>query len=469
MPVIPLLLWAAAAHAGTAVWLEGAPDPALTPGDTARVPDQVAPAPVFGEADQAAFERLRSELAACRPLLDEFDGELTILRRIEAALAPVEVLRGGDVEPVWHALLLQGLAVHRYFPDPTSPEAASAGAVGMLGSRPENGPWLDAIALMGERLPTEAELPDANARLAYQELRARVLLEAPAALSVANMPAAATLIADGKPVSGSEARLLPGHHRLAVVVDGQIHMRMRLDVAPAASQSVAYPAVASELVALAPALREAKAAVPLSPAVQATLARVEGPVSLVVMGRHGPRRFLVDQGLAAPAPRSASEKSENGPQMTVLGGVGWVYDGDYLLQNAAAGAPETAATVNAGAGVLGLGATLPLGPLHAGAGVDLVLPLGDHHTLPSGDRSLRLRAHPHAALGWGPVQATVGWWSPWHLAAGARATLPLGGRWGLTGAYIQGIGLDRDRDDGSTFSPAASRAGFVAARWAWGG
>lgn len=463
--LIPAL--SAPAHAGTVVWLEGTPDPALTPDHTARLPAQVAAAPVFGERDTAAMRTLAAEVQACRPLLDEFDGELAILRRIEAALDGVEVVRPADVDAVWQALVLQGLAVHRYFPDRTVPEAASAGAVRTVAGSAENRPWLDAVALDSARQPTEAELPDPDARIAYQELRARVLLQPSAAVELTGLPPGAALLVDGAPVAGSRAQLVPGRHRLTVEVEGRIHLRERLELDPGATASVPYRAVARELAAVAPALHAAKGAVPLPVAVVQTLDTLDQPVSVVVQGKRGPRVFRVVDGLATPAVQAPSEASQDGLQLGVSGAVAWVYDGDWLLQNAAAGAPEEASTVNAAGGVLGADLKLPVGPLHVGAGTDLVLPVGAHHTLPSGDRELRLRAHSYGALGWGPLQATVGWWSPWHLAAGARASVVLHEQWSLTSVYIHGFGLDRPRDDGSVFSPAASRAGWLGVRWGW--
>lgn len=472
MPVslsLPALLLVSAlsatAQAGTAVWLEGTPSPSLTPDDTARLPAQVAAAPVFGESDTAAVRTLASEVQACRPLLDEFDGELAILRRIEGALDGVEVVRPADVDLVWQALVLQGLAVHRYFPDRTVAEASSAAAVRTVGGAAENRPWLDAIALDSARLPSEAELPDPDARIAYQELRARVLLQPPATVELTGLPDGAVLLVDGGAVGGSRAQLVPGRHRLTVEVEGRIHLRERLELDPGATASVPYRAVARELAAVAPSLRAARGAVALPVAVVQTLDTLEQPVSLVVQGKRGPRVFRVVDGLASPLGQGAPETSQDGLQVGVSGAVAWVYDGDWLLLNAGDGAPEEAATVNAAGGVLGVDLKLPAGPLHVGAGTDLVLPFGPHHTLPSGDQELRLRVHSYGALGWGPLQATVGWWSPWHIGVGGRATIVLHEHWALTSVYIHGFGLERPRDDGSVFSPAASRAGWVGVRW----
>ncbi len=469
MSLIVLWMTLASAQAGTAVWLGGSPDPSLTPGDSPKTAVQVAAAPVFGDADAAAVENLAAELAACRPLLDEFDGELAILQRLSRALDAVEMVRADDVDVVWQALLLEGLAVHRYFPDVGVPEATRAGAVRKVAGRAENQPWLDAIALRPDRILSDLDMPDEASRLAFQELRARVFLLAPVSVRVTHLPDGAALVVDGSPATGDRARMLPGLHRITVEVDGRVHMRETRVLAPGAAEDLAYRAVGRELLDLAEALAAADTSLALPAAVVTTLNTLDGPVSLVVEGKRGPRRFVVEGGVATEAKVERARESSDGPALVVSGGLGWVYDGDYLLQNAAAGAPETAATVNAASGVVGVGGEVPLGPVVVGAGADVVAPFGDWHTLPSGDQEHRLRLHPHAVVGWGPLRATVGWWSPWHVAAGLRGTVPLGGGFGLTGAYVHGFGIARTHDTGETFTPAASRVGWVGATWRWGG
>jgi hypothetical protein len=276
-------------------------------------------------------------------------------------------------------------------------------------------------------------------------------------VAVAPLPPGAVVRLDGG--KGGGAAVLPGEHRVAVEVDGQVRLRAVIEVPPGEVVMVPYVATAEELAALAPTLASAQGPMPLGPAAAARLGALDGPVLLVVEGRRGPRVFDVQGEVAAP--QAGADAPSGGPSAWVGLGGAWVYDGDYLLQNAAAGAPATAQTVNALATVVLLGGELALGPVSAGLGLDLLLPLGAHHTLPSGDRELRLRAHPHLGLGAGPLRATVGWWTPWHLGLGLRGALPLGSTVELTGAYVHGLGIARPRDAGPAFEPGQGRVGWV--------
>ncbi len=458
-----MALMVGAAWAGTAVWLGGELDPAATPGHTPVAVADVGAAPRFTDADSAAVRALLDEHARCRPMLDEFDGELAIIRGLDGALDAVTLVRPSDVDAVWSALVLQGLAVHRYFPDLSAADAAQAGVARTLSARPENRPWADAIALLPDRMPSEAELGDEAARRAYQEQRARALMVKAGAVELTGLPDGATVVVDGRPQAGARAMVPGGRHRVSVEVGGDVHLRARVDVAPGEVAAVPYLAVSADVAALAPRLAEAGAAVRLEPAVVARLATFEGPVFLVAPGKRGPRVFEVKDGVAvlADAPARSAPSRERRPSLLVAVAEAGVYDGDYLLQNVDQGATEDVSTVNAGAPVVGVGGEVPLGPVAAGAGVDLLFPLGDFHSLPSGDRTLRLRAHPYAAVGAGPVRATVGWWTPWHLGVGLRGALPLTGPLSLAGAYVHGLGLTRARDTGPDFTPAASRVGWL--------
>lgn len=454
-----------AAWAGTAVWLSGTPDPTVTPGHGPVPVAEIAAPPSFSSADSAAIRALRDETRDARPLLDEFDGELAIIRRLDPAIRAVTLVRPADVDTLWAALVLQGLAIQRYFPHPATEEAASAGVTVDLGGRAENRAWASSIALLPDRQPTDGDLTDDAARIAYQEQRARALLLQPGEIALSNLPADATVLIDGDAVTGATSAVVPGTHRVSVEVGGAVVSRATLTVAAGERSSAPYLAVAPEIASLEPTLVQARGAVALPPAVSARLEQLDGPVYLVVEGPGGPRTFAVQGGAAVPEDRAPSPQAQDrAAALVVRVAGGWVYDGDYLLLNAADGAAEEPATVNAIAPVVGVAGELPLGPLTTGLGVDLVLPVGATHTLPSGERTVRLRAHPHLSLGAGPVAATVGWWTPWHLAVGARGTLPLTDTWGITAAYVHGLGITRPREAGPAFEPAASRVGWVGAQ-----
>jgi hypothetical protein len=469
MPLMTFLLALPLAHAGTAVWLSGTPNPSLTPSDKARRVEDIAPIPAWGSADDLAIEALKAEVDACRPMLDEFDGELAIIRRLSVRLDAISVVREEDREAVWNALLLQGLAVHRYFPDLDSAEARGVGVVRRFeGHPPENAPWADAIALLPNRLPTTTHLADDTTRIAFQEQRARALLLPTSEVAVNGIPAGATVHIDGRSAPGGVLSVGPGLHRWVVQVDGKVHLRGAAVVAPGGREAVEYRAVAPEVAAVEATLTEAPGAVVLPHAVVLQLATLEAPVSLVVTTKRGPRVFAVEGENAVPVVDAAGAgATARSPHLYAHAGVGWLYDGDFYVHNAAAGAPDALSTVNVVAPVVGLGGQLPIGPVHLGAGADLVLPIGEHSTLPTDDTTLRLRAHPYFAVGYGPASATVGYLLPWHLGVGLRGAVPVTERWAVSGAFVQGLGLTFARDTGPEFTPEASRVGWLGMSWRW--
>jgi len=467
MPMTTWLLTLSVAQAGTAVWLSGTPDPTLTPDDKARRAEKVAPVPAFDADDEAAVQALTAELRACGPLLDEFDGELDIIRRLGPRIAAVEVIRPDDRDLVWKALLLEGLAVHRYFPELSAPEAGTAGVARTLGGATENAAWADAIALAPDRLPDIAELGEESARLAFQEQRARLLLLDTGTVAVSGAPEGAAVHVDGQLAPGGKQVVVPGTHRYTVQLGATVVARGMVLVAPGATEDAPYAAVVDEMKALEPTLLTAREAVVLPPAVVVRLESLEAPVSLVVVGKRGPKVFRVDGENAILAKQDAPSSSPDGPHVWVMGAAGLTYDANFFTHNFFDGAPDSPGTVNALSPVVGAGAQMPVGPVHLGVGTDLVIPLGEWSTLPTDDTTLRLRAHPHLGVGYGPVQLTAGFWAPWHLGLGARATVPIADSWAVTGAIVQGMGLTWSNLDGSDFSPEASRVGWVGMAWLW--
>ncbi|MDP6931464.1 MAG: hypothetical protein QGG40_01050, partial [Myxococcota bacterium] len=81
----------------------------------------------WSEQDDGAIATLGQELEEVRPLLEVFDGELEIIRRLGSALSDVQVIRPEDRDLVFEALAFQGFSIHRYFQDTlaTDPTAAS--------------------------------------------------------------------------------------------------------------------------------------------------------------------------------------------------------------------------------------------------------------------------------------------------------------------------------------------------------
>jgi hypothetical protein len=456
------------AHAGTAVWLAAPIDPEQTPGDKARRVEAVAPVLDFGPADEAAIEGLRTQLSACRPMMDEFDGELSIIRQLDVRLDAVAMLREEDRDLIWDVLLLQGLAVHRYFPDLSTAEASGADVVRTIGADIfENAPWADAIALFPDRVPDASQLGDESSRVAFQEQRARALLWPTAELRVEGLPQGARLLIDGRAAPGGARTVIPGMHRWVLEADGGIQLRGRAIVQPRATLTEPYLATASEIQSLEASLMGGRGAVALPPAVTRRLDTLDGPVSIVVRGPRDVHVFRVEGESAVPVTRERRGASESAGQVWLMGGASWLYDGNFFVHNVAEGAPDDPATVNALAPVVGVGGHWPVGPVHLGAGTDLVMPLGAFHTVPTDDTKRRARLHPHGAVGWGPVSATVGFMSPWHLGLGLRGAVPVRDQWSVTGAFVQGVGLSWAREDGPEFRPEASRMGWVGMARAW--
>lgn len=456
-----VLALSVAAWAGTAVWLDGAPDPAALPGYTPLSLEAAAPGEPWTEADQRAIGFLAEELAAVRPMADVFDGELQIMVRLGAALADVRAVRAEDRDLIYAALAFQGFAVHRYFQDKLGTDPAAAPYRVQIDGRVEIAPWVNAVALNPERLPSLSDIGDQAELLAFQELRARHLLTQPATVAVTNLPPSGRLLVDGRESAADRARVLPGEHHLALVVDGRIEARSVRWVAPGESVSLTAPSTPAELRALGQTLAGAPTQARLSSAQLATLERLEPPLALVVPGRRGP---LVYDLSGAELRLRVEEKSGDTDRFVARGalGAGWLYDGEFLLQNHADGAPESVGTVNAFTPWLSVGAELrPLPSLAVGAGLDLGLPVGDWHDLPVGDDTVRLRAYPHLALGHPVAQLTAGLMLPWRLGIGPRVHLPLGRVLELQGAYVYGLGLDRPRESGPEFEPSDCQTAWL--------
>lgn len=470
--LLALALSADAALAdGTALWLQGSPDPTLTPGMSAATPQRLAPPAAWTEVDDAAVEHLAQELALVGPLKDQLDGELQIMRRLEGALAAVDLVRAQDRDLAWRALVFQGYAVHRYFQDTLATDPAAAPwrqALGGVGGELAVAPWLRAIALDPERVPTAEELPDEPQRVAYTELRARRLLEPGATVQVEG---AATLVVDGRPAPARKALLMPGLHQVALVIDGELAVRERVDLAAGETRTLRPLASAARLQALGETLAAAKGPVLLAPEVLARLEGLEAPVALLVEVDGDTRRFDVVGTSAVPLQVERERRGEGGPALVVGASVGggWVYDGNFVLQNE--DAPESVGTANAGAPVGALSLGGEVGAFAFGLGVDLAVPVGAHHDLPVGEGRMRARPFPHVALGHRLIQVAAGPLLPWHLGVGPRLSLPLpdlrSGPLQLVASYTHGINLPLTDEAGADFEPGQARLAWlgVGGRW----
>jgi hypothetical protein len=447
-------LTAPAMAAGTAVWLRGTIDPTAVGGATHIVAVQAASPANWAESDGRAIENLRSELNAVRPLLDVFDGELQVLRRLELALDAVQVIRAEDRVLIHEARAFQGLAAWRYFQDTlaTDPEAASVRVAlpdGAGGTTQANRAWVNAIAIDPDTMPSAQLLPDADARLAYQELRAQLMIAPGATIIAVALPDGGRLIVDGEPSMGDHARLIPGEHRAIIECPDGTRLRHRLQMDAGAQVTLVTPASAAELSAFADSL-DGVSAVALPPRVAAAFDRLDAPVTLLLEDGRNVLQYRVADGAAVPLV-NAGEKtrrasSANGLVVHVGVSQAWLTDGEWFLLHAAEGAPSEKSTVNAGVTGLHAAAQYGVGKFAASAGVDARWSLGEWHYLDVGDTDLRLRLHPYVGAGLPWLQVTVGAALPWRLGLGARGLVPLNDRFEFTGGALYEVGLPVARE-----------------------
>lgn len=470
--VAPTLVAAPAEAAGTAVWLSGRVDPSALPDARHLDPDQLAPDLSFSSRDAQAIAFLASELEAVRPLLDVFDGELQILRRLDVALDTVELLREEDRDLVFRARALQGLAAWRFFGEElTAAEAATwrvslrdAAGVEQIANRA----WADAIALDPDRLPTADILPDDGARQAFQALRARMLILPDATVVVPDLPSDSRLVVDGRAQATDRARLLPGEHRIAIESEAGTRQRLRQRLDGGQTLRVQAGVTAADLRAAAFGL-DPKASTALAPILAERLASLDAPVTLFVSGETGTRRYTFDQGVATPTERAPNERAA--PSRVVLRGglsAAWLSDGEWYLQHAADGAPHTVGTVNGLLPGMHLGAQANLGPVALGLGLDGRMGVGEFQSLRVGDAEpQRVRLYPHLSAGLPWLQATVGAALPWRAGLGARAHLPIAGPLEWSSGFLYELGVTIPRPESEAFDPQDALSAWTGLSFRW--
>lgn len=466
-----LLLTELHALAGTVVWVGGPRAPEPSADATVIAAADVSAPKAWGESDDRAIAFLKAELSAVRPLADVFDGELQIMVRLGAALEQVRAVRDEDRPLLYAALTYQGFAVHRYFQDKLDSDPGAQAYVTRQGGRAEVTAWIEAVALDPERAPTTEEIPDQSSLLAYQELRARHLLTSACSITAPNLPPGGRLVVDGREAATDLARVLAGRHLVAVTVDGQIRARADLTLAPGEQRQIIVPATADELSALAGPISATPASIKLSPAVVDALSALEAPVVLTVTERRGEIDYLVNGSTAERVEQpEGSASSEPRLVLRAAVGAGWLYDGEYLLQNYAEGAPNSRSTVNAAAPLVSASFEVrPVPVLALGGGVDLAAPLSEYQTLPVGDSTVRLRLYGHVAIGHPYLQLTVGALLPWRVGVGGRLNVPIGDHLAVQGAYVYGIGRDIERESGAEFEATDASMAWLGAGWRWQG
>jgi hypothetical protein len=419
--------------------------------------------PQDGPASVAA---LRKELEAVRPLVDQFDGELQIMARLEKATTDVHELRSPeDRDLLWNALLFEGFAADRYFQDKLGVEPGAAPYRVGEGSAARVAPWMAACALLGVPAPTASQLPEPSQRIAYDNAQAFTRLMPSAAFVVGDLAAGAKVYLDGAEVPGGKGTritVVPGRHFASVMVGDTVVWRTDAKVAEGKDVLIDAPYGASEHQAFTTLIAAKTEGWSVPAPAMAMIRAADEPVYLATPGGERTRLLRLDSGTAVTVAiaRKAQEGS-GGFGARVAVGAGWVSSGDFFLQNVNDGAPQTRATVNAGTPGVSLGGEYRTGLLAVGVGLDAQLTLGDWHSLPTGDTSTRAFLYPHAAVGLPWVQATVGPLFPFYLGLGLKAHVPIAGPLEGFASGLYGFGIARDRGEDPAFEPEAAYSAWA--------
>lgn len=404
--------------------------------------DLRAAATAFSARDEQALRDLDTALTAARGYEQVLDGELIILRTIEAPLAQIGILRGDeDRAGVFAALAYQGFAADRFFAADLAGAELAAPYRATLLDRVVIRPWVDAAALEPTRDASAYEIAEAPQRARYNQLREWLAEIVPATLSPAAWPAGAALVVDGRRTDGASAgqvTVRPGRHLVHAEVDGRVIGRWDVRLTPGEDRSLALTPTEAEWSAfVASGGRVVPAGV--APLIDA----LGGEVWLA----DGGRAVSVTAAGARAVEGAADRRARLTGSLGALGG--WLGSGDFYLQDPSV--PRTYETVNAG--LVGGWAELGLraGAAHVEAGLDALVPLGARHLALTGDGAQRLRAVPYVGVGSGPLTVAGGWLFPYHPALGAHVALPQG-IWRLRAAGWIGLPATWARADGSEWT-----------------
>lgn len=418
----------------------------------------------------AAIEALRSELAAVRPMLAEFDGELQIMARLQKATADVTVLRSeADADLLFAAECFLGNAVHRYFGERLGSDPGAAPYRTVVGPAVVPAGWVDAVALRGSANPTMEDVPEKPQRLGYDGVRALVGAMPAASFEIGKLAEGAEVWLDGKMVpvkSGSRTLLVPGRHFFTVRVGEVALLSGDARLGEGATMRAEAPFGPRERDELVKLLGGGDGwAVPA--AAQVPISGANEPVYLAVPGRGRPHLVRVDRGTAEAVKIVAPPSEKVKPvSVHVAGGVGWMSSGDWFLLNVDAGAPYDTSTVNAVAPALAADVQYRKGLFAASAGVSGQVATGEFHELTTGTSSTRTFVYPHAGVGLPWVQATVGPLFPWYVGVGLKGRVPVTAGLEVVASAVYGVGLAVPRSDGEPdFEPLPVISAWGGAGW----
>lgn len=242
------LLWGPLARAETLVlWM----DPQLPPesvqgrlerstGPATHLPGYqlvFEPQPLVPE-DADRWTRLQEAVRECQDRWDAFDVEKGIAWQMEESIGAIDVVRDeADARVLVDALLLQGAALYWAWPPGAFGTAADAVSfVRKVEGQPVIGPWADAVALLGSREVSRADLPDQAAFDAFTALRQALAARPHGFIRLEGVPSGTRVFLDGVAVewTGTPLEVLPGPHYLHLGLDGHVAGRTRLEVEPGA-------------------------------------------------------------------------------------------------------------------------------------------------------------------------------------------------------------------------------------------
>lgn len=431
------------------------------------------------EADEAAYRELEAVVQSSRAFEAKLDGELVIMRDLDPAVENITIVRDeADRNRLFAALTYQGFAVDRFFMDQLgADDRASLFRYDLAGEWIER-PWMDAVAIEPDRSATAYEIAEAPQRVAYAEVRDEVRRETlPARILFSNgLPDNATLVIDGRQVTGAQASVQPGHHYVHVALDGRVIFRDEVELRSAGFVNLEISV--TDLVWNRWRTGVLNGNEPDLPAdLRPSLDVFGGEVVLAWIEKDKVKAVkLGPEGYTAVSTRASASDGKGGDSdrglsigLGVLGG--WFSSGEFYTQNPLAddgtAFSPTVATVNAGAIGFDVDVNYDLGLFRVAVGMNAVVTLGERHFAQyNGDSKTRFRPQPYLAVGIPWVQVTAGYMFPFHPTVGGRATVGLFEGLELRVSGWVGIGGPRSRADGTNYSslPIYSAVGGIGYR-----
>lgn len=430
--------------------------------------------------DRAPYESLEQALKEVRAYETRLDGELIIMQDLGRALDDVAYVGStADRDMLFAALTYQGFAVHRFFEDTLGDDPRGADHRTELNGLVYVKPWAHALAIEPEREISPYEVAEAPQRIAYTQQTTRYGTEVlPGTLLVDDkgwFEQGGSLVVDGRPVSGTDHKLLPGMHWAHVVVDGRVLDAHSFTVSPGQTTAWTLPQAPNAWRTWIRSVEVGQSAPP-DAAVKADVRALGGEVWFVYEGKKGPQinaLAVSSDGEAAwrtvEAPttggRSPSDTDDDGGLSFAVGlGGGWVYSGDFYTQDPV-NVDHDVGSVNAVSTDLDIHAAYDVGTFRAAVGVHTALTLGEDHVALTGSTETRVRPYIYAAAGLPWVQMSLGYLMPYHLALGPQVTLPVWEGLELRGSLIVGLPGSMQRDEAPPYETQPYSSATVGVAW----